>query len=185
MERGLHYQWLWETGEFFFKIRICKRRLWKWASLSIGDPFGNQEGGLFTRGLWERDRWRALEKELSLSLSLSELCEGNLEVVLLYLGPWRICKGRLWKHHPLSIGIPLGNLGGDFKRWTQEGSGNGVFLSMGALQRTWRGGGPPLGTLMDMYRKALERAIFLHRGPVGGHGRDAPLPGLWEKGENF
>jgi len=48
----------------------------------------------------------------------------------------------------------------------------------GSSAENLKGGGPPLGTLMDMYRKALERAIFLHRGPVGGHGRDAPLPGL-------
>jgi hypothetical protein len=29
---------------------ICKRRLWKWATLSIGAPLGNLEGrgGLFT-----------------------------------------------------------------------------------------------------------------------------------------
>ena len=35
-----------------------------------------------------------------------------------------------------------------------------------------------LGTLMDMYRKAPERGVFLHSCPVGGHGSDAPLPGL-------
>jgi hypothetical protein len=40
------------------------------------------------------------------------------------------------------------------------------------------GGAPSLGTLMDMYRKALERGVFHNRGPVGDHGRDSTLPGL-------
>ena len=39
------------------------------------------------------------------------------------------------------------------------------------------GGAPSPGTLIDMYRQTLER------GPVGDQGRDAPLPGLCEKGE--
>jgi len=50
---------------------------------------------------------------LSLSLSLRELCEGNVEEgELLYWGPWRICKGMLWRQESLSIGAPLGNLEG-------------------------------------------------------------------------
>jgi len=54
-------------------------------------------------------------------LSLRELCERNLERGLLYRGPWRMCKGRLWRRAPLSIGAPLGNLEGgshtgDFER---------------------------------------------------------------------
>ena len=51
-------------------------------------------------------------------------------------------------------------------------------FSQWELCREHKGGRAPLGTLMDMYRKALERAVFLHRGHVGGHGRDAPLLGL-------
>jgi len=46
------------------------------------------------------------------------------------------------------------------------------------LCREPEGGAPSLGTLLDMYRKALERDVFLHRGPVGDQGRDTPLPGL-------
>jgi hypothetical protein len=46
----------------------------------------------------------ALELE-HLSLSLRELCEGNVEG-----GPWRICKGKLWRQASLSIGAPLGKL---------------------------------------------------------------------------
>jgi hypothetical protein len=46
------------------------------------------EVGSFTRDF---DRWKkgALEVE---HLSLRELREGNLEVGLLYWGPWRICR---------------------------------------------------------------------------------------------
>ena len=32
---------------------------------------------------------------------------------LLYWGPWRMCKGRLWERAFLSTGAPLGNLEGD------------------------------------------------------------------------
>jgi len=47
-------------------------------------------------------------------LSLRELCEGNLkgEGGLLYWGPWRMCKGKLWRWASLSIGSLLGNLEG-------------------------------------------------------------------------
>ena len=71
---------------------MCKGRLWRQASPSIGALLGNLEVGSFTRDF---ERWMkgALEVErLSLSLSLRELCEGNLEVRLLYWGPWRICR---------------------------------------------------------------------------------------------
>jgi len=56
---------------------MCKGRLWGRASLSIGAPLGNLEGGSFTRDF---ERWikSALEVEY---LSLRELCEGNLEAV--------------------------------------------------------------------------------------------------------
>jgi len=49
---------------------------------------------------------------LSLSLSLRELCEGNLVGGVLYWGPWWMCKGRLWRRSYFSIGAPLGNLEG-------------------------------------------------------------------------
>jgi hypothetical protein len=54
---------------------------------------------------------------------------------------------------------------------------------MGALQGKPGGGAPVLGTLKDMYRKALEMGIFLHRGPTGDHEGDTPYQGLQEKGE--
>ena len=63
----------------------------------------------------QRDNWRTLETEHP---SLWALCEGNLvgEGVL-YWGPWRLCRRRLWWRAPLSIGAPLGNLeGGPFTR---------------------------------------------------------------------
>jgi hypothetical protein len=56
-----------------------------------------------------REERRAQERE---SLSLWELCGGNLEEWLLYWGPWRMCKGRLWKRAPISAGDPLVNLEG-------------------------------------------------------------------------
>ena len=34
---------------------ICKGRLWGWASLSMGAPLGNLEGGSFTRDLCVQD----------------------------------------------------------------------------------------------------------------------------------
>ena len=46
-------------------------------------------------------------------LSPRELYEGSLQGGLLYWGPWRMCKGRLWERASLSTGAPLGNLEGD------------------------------------------------------------------------
>jgi hypothetical protein len=65
--------------------KICKRRLWKRASRSTGDPLGNLERASFSRELLEED-----EGELwkwSVPLSLWELCEADLEIGLLYWGP--------------------------------------------------------------------------------------------------
>jgi len=59
-----------------------------------------------------RERWRwALETE---HLSLWELSEGNLDSGLLYWGPWRICKGRLYLNRG-PVGEPGG---GDYLLWT-------------------------------------------------------------------
>jgi len=38
---------------------------------------------------------------------MREVCEGNVEGGY-FPGPWRICKGRLWRRASLSIGAPLG-----------------------------------------------------------------------------
>lgn len=43
---------------------------------------------------------------------------------------------------------------------------------MVALQGKPKQGAPLLGTFNDMYRKALEIGVFLHRGPVGDHDGD-------------
>ena len=43
---------------------------------------------------------------------LWELCEGNLEGGLLYWGPLKLCKRRLWKRASLSKGAPLWNVEG-------------------------------------------------------------------------
>jgi len=53
---------------------------------------------------------------------------------LLYWGTWRMCKGRLWRWAPLSIGAPVGNMEGGlytsgFERWMMEGSRSGASLS--------------------------------------------------------
>ena len=73
-------------------------------------------------------------------LSRTELCEGNLEMGggLLYWGPWRMCKGRLWRRASLSIVASLENLEGssstgDLKRLIKEGPRNGASLSEGIL----------------------------------------------------
>jgi hypothetical protein len=90
---------------------LYKRRLWKWASFSIGALLGKLEGGFVYRGL------RETVKEGSgtgASLAVWGLCEGNLEGGLLYWGPWRVYKERLWRRAFLSIGATLGNLEGRF-----------------------------------------------------------------------
>jgi hypothetical protein len=46
---------------------MCKRRLWKWASLFIGAPLGNLEGSLFT-GNSERQLKEVCGSGASLSL---------------------------------------------------------------------------------------------------------------------
>jgi len=51
-------------------------------------------------GLW---KWN-----VSLSLSLWRLYEGNLFEGLLYWGPRGICQARLWKWASVSTGAPMG-----------------------------------------------------------------------------
>ena len=80
-----------------------------------------------------------------LSLSLRALFEENLEGGLLYWGPWRMCKGRLWRRASLSIGAPLGNLEvgsytGDFGKRRKEGYRNGASLCEGAVWGELQGG---------------------------------------------
>jgi hypothetical protein len=62
---------------------------------------------------------------------------------------------------------------GDLREQVKEGSGDGASLCMGLWEGNW-GGSPLLGTLKDMYKKALVTSISLH----GGTGR-----GDFERGE--
>jgi hypothetical protein len=84
---------------------MCRGRLWGRATLFIRAPLGNLEGGSYTGDF---ERWRALGMG---HRSSREIYEGNLEGGLLYWGPWRMCKGRLWKWASVSIEAPLlGNM---------------------------------------------------------------------------
>jgi len=83
-------------------------RLWSWASLSIGAPLWNLEGGSSTGDF---ERWMkgtlGMERFSLKRLSVKCLCGG-----LLYWGSWKICQERLWIRTSLSLGAPLGNLEG-------------------------------------------------------------------------
>jgi len=89
---------------------MCKRSLWKRASLSIGGPLGDWGGGLFI-GDFKRQYKRPLEIECV--SPPRNLCEGKLEGGLIYWGSCRICKERFWKQVSLSKGASLGEQGGD------------------------------------------------------------------------
>ena len=83
---------------------------------------GNLEGSHLL-GTLERQKKEGSGNKASLSMGgLSGEPGGGL----LYLGPWRICKGRLWKQASLSIGAQLvnqeGGSTGDFQRRTKAGS---------------------------------------------------------------
>ena len=63
------------------------KRLWRWASLSIGAPLGNLEGGSSTRDF---ERW--MKGALGIEhFSLKRLSAEGLWGGLLYWGPWKIC----------------------------------------------------------------------------------------------
>jgi hypothetical protein len=103
-------------------------------------------GGVHLMGTL-RGSWSALEME---HLSLWELCQGNLQWGLLYWGPRRISKGKLWRCASLSMGALLGNLyGGSFTRDLRiEGcSGNTASLYGNSVRSSWRRGftGDPEG----------------------------------------
>ena len=93
--------------------RMCKGRLWGRASLSIGAPLGNLEGGSHTSNF---ERW--MEEG---SRNGASLFEGNPERGLLYWGPRRISQVRLWKWAVVSIEDPLlGNTKGRYFPTTFE-----------------------------------------------------------------
>jgi len=51
MERGSFIGNFERKLRFYFYQGMCKRRLWKWASLSIEAPLGNLGGGVIYWGL--------------------------------------------------------------------------------------------------------------------------------------
>ena len=108
---------------------------------------------------------------------------------LLYLGPWRMCNGRLWRRASLSpYGPRWGNWKGDripgTERWMKEARRNGTSLSKEALWTEPRGRTPLLGTPKDMLSKALEMGVCFHKGTAFGEQGGTFLPeGLWEKGK--
>ena len=65
---------------------MCKRRLWKWVSLSIGAPLEDMEGRFVYRGLQETVK-EGSGNGVCLSVSLYGNCEENLDGELLYLVP--------------------------------------------------------------------------------------------------
>jgi len=91
--------------------------LWRRASLPIGAPLERMEGSI------QRELWEIVEGGLwKQSFSLYGRSVRGTWRGLLYWGPWRLCRGRLWWRASLSIGSPLGNLEGgsftgDFERW--------------------------------------------------------------------
>jgi hypothetical protein len=66
-----------------------------------------------------------------------------------------ICKRILWKGAYLSKGGSVGNLGRGILLW-------GDFRQV----TVWRA--PPLGSVRDMYKKAVEMGISVHRDLFGG-----------------
>jgi hypothetical protein len=76
-----------------------------------------------------------------------------------------IYKRRLWKGASLSIG---GSDGGTCR-------GDSFTRDFERQVTIWRA--HPLGSLRDMYEKALETGISLHRGPIRGTQRKGSLPG--------
>ena len=63
------------------------KRLWRWASLSIGAPLGNLEERSINRDF---ERW-VKEAPGMERFSLKRLSEAGLWEGLLYWGPWKIC----------------------------------------------------------------------------------------------
>ena len=112
---------------------MCRSRLWRQASLSIGTPLGNlgesvcwelgemREGGpwkwsISVNGSCVRGTWMGAP----LLGTLKDMLRKALETgISLHRGP---------------VGQPqVGSFTKDFEKWMKEGSGNGVSLSVGAL----------------------------------------------------
>ena len=97
------------------KVTPCliRRLSGAWAAaletgISLHRGLVENHGGVRSPGTLT-DSWRrALETE---HLSMGTLW-GEPGGGILYWGPWRLCRGRLWWRASLSIGAPLGNLEG-------------------------------------------------------------------------
>ena len=118
----------------------------------------------------------ALEVE---SLSLCELCEGNLEGGLSCWGPWRICRkgsggGQLFPKGPC-----LGKLEGlstrDFERWMKGDLGWSLFLWRGTMEGAFtRDPG-------RYVKKGSTYGCFSPWGPLYNQGE----PGIWRGGSRM
>jgi len=153
---------------------LCKRRLWKWMSLSIGALLGGtwRVGGSSTGVSWETDerglwKWRiALHGSSARGTWREDSFTGDLEGLEMDISHNR--------------GL-MGNLEGRVVyQWLSEmvkgGSGNTAAVCMVALWGECGGRASLLGTVKDMQKKALETGFLLHRGPFGGPER-GHLPG--------
>ena len=108
------------------------------------DLKGNLQEGSFTKDF---ERWMKGAVEVD-RLSLRELCEGTWrDGVLLCWGPWRMCKGRLWRQASLSTGGRWEpGMGLIYRgRWMKEDSRIRASLSEGGL---W---GEPGGTALHWW----------------------------------
>ena len=164
------------------------KTVWIWPlldgeSIIVWHLLWNLEGGSFTRDF---ERWMKEGTRNGASFPVGALW-GEAGGGVLYWGPWRLCRERHWRQASLSIGALLGNLEGgsytgDLKK-RMESSGNGTFLTVGALWGEPGGRVPLLGTLKDMLSKALEMGVCFHRGPIlgnmGGHSFARVFEEVW------
>ena len=101
-----------------------------------------------------------------------------------------MCKRRLWKQASLSIGAPLGNLGGvcllGTLKWRmcKEGSRNGYLSPWGPHCGTWRGANLP-GTWGARWGELWKWACVSIGVLFREHGGDAHCPGTLREGWDF
>ena len=157
---------------------MYERRLWKQESLSVGAPLEDLEGRFVYRGLQE-----------TVKEGFIEALWGEPGGGLIYWGPQRIYKGRLWRQAYLSIGAPLGKLEGRFvyqglRETVNKGSRNRAFLCLwglceGNLERwlvNW-------GSWRIRNERLWKRASFYIGALLGEQGRDAALLETLREGE--